>query len=68
MFVCCLVTELMAERFPAGPGLAPGGDPSKVPVFLLMVSGQIESAEVSAHLCYDNISHAAYLMFARHAR
>ena len=54
MFVCCLVTELMAERFPAGPGLAPG-DPSKVPVFLLMVSGQIESAEVSAHLCYDNI-------------
>ena len=44
----------MAERFPAGPGLAPGGDPAKVPVFLLMVSGQIESAEVSAHLCYDD--------------
>ena len=41
----------MAERLPAGLGLAPGGDPAKVPVFLLMVSGQIESAEVCAHLC-----------------
>lgn len=41
----------MAERLPAGVGLSPGGDPAKVPVFLVMVSGQIESAEVCAHLC-----------------
>ena len=41
----------MAERFPSGsnPTPAPVGDPAKVPVFLLMVSGQIESAEVSVY-------------------
>lgn len=31
----------------AGPVSASGGDPGKDPVFLVMVSGQIESAEVS---------------------
>ena len=35
----------MAERLPSGPGL--GSDPGKNPVFLLMVSGQIDSAEVT---------------------
>ena len=41
----------MAERVPPGPipTPAPVGDPAKVPVFLLMVSGQIESAEVSLY-------------------
>ena len=39
----------MAERLPSvasGAGL--GSDPGKDPVFLVMVSGQIESAEVIA--------------------